>query len=864
MMNSTIKILLTEDNPADSRLVYELLKESKLIKFELIYATTLAQSFELLKQHPIDLILLDLGLMDSQGIETYRTMSQSTLNLPVIILTGLQDENIALTCIAEGAQDYFIKGTIDGPLLARAIRYAIERKHNENTINEYALIIENSNEAIIKLNTDGMITIWNTAAETLYKYSAQEMIGQSFLVLLDVANKEKSIKLLDRIMSGGSVQLFELNLLDKFKNNISSFINATAIKNKKGIIIGTTLFAHDYSQQKLSEQQGAIQLRIATVLAESSSIDNACHSILKTICEILDFKMGEIWAIDPNEPVLRYVLNWNNGEVPANLLIARQKIVLNKGMDVPGTVWATNTAYLSNDLKNDPLLKKKKLLMNIGMNCCFGFPISSEHEVTGVLLFFAKKSKPLDIRFKIMFEIVGEQLGNFFKHKRMEKELLFLSQHDRLTGLPNKLSTEDFLKKTIFQAKQNNTLVAFLYIDLDYFKNINDTLGHYQGDILLQKVALRVKNCIREPDLFARFSGDEFAVILANIHLKKHIGPIAQKILNQIQLPFLLNEQEYFITASIGISYYPAHGETFSTLFIAADQAMYQAKEKGRNNYQYATEENLNIELKRIKLETQLHHALNNKELYLCYQPIINIKTNQIESVEALLRWKNEHGTLVLPSVFVPLLEQSSLILSVGEWVLTTACEQFSDWKSYGLQTISVNVSAHQLNNAFITTIKKILKKTGLLPENLILELTESVLMQQLHSQVCNINSLNKMGLKLAIDDFGTGYSSFAYLKNFFVTFLKIDQSFIAELTTNKKSASIVEAIIVMTHLLNMQTIAEGVETKEQLDFLKKHNCDTYQGYYFSKPLPADEITELLKKQNQESEGSSGSDPKEL
>ncbi|KTD54723.1 EAL domain-containing protein [Legionella quateirensis] len=849
MMNTHIQVLVVEDNPAFIRLIEELLKEFKPSQFELIPSDSIASATSILKEQNVDVILLDLGLPDCSGIDTYRKINNFAFNIPIIILSGLQDENVALATIAEGAQDYFIKGTFDGNLLARAILYALERKHNELMISDYTSIIENTNESIISINNDGLIRNLNHAAQQLFQYSEQEAIGQSVYILVPEEHKYLMQQMLHHTQSGGFVTEHEFILINKNGVHICCFINASPIKDKMDAIIGTAIMALDFTIRKQIDLRSAIQLRVATILAEMNNLQNVAHNILKTICELLDFQVGEIWALDIKNDELIHAASWCTHNMPSEFTKVSHELSFLRGEGIPGYVWETKRTYWLNDLSKSDKVARRILLEHNGLTSALGIPILFGEDVLGVLLFFGHHLTQPDVPMMILFEIIGKQIGTFLKRKRMEDELVHLARYDILTGLVNKATMDSALNHAIDEAKINRKLVAFLYIDLDYFKSINDILGHPKGDQVLQEVAHRLQSVVRETDLISRFGGDEFVIMIPQIQSKAQISHIAQKILDIIALPYVIDQKEFYLSASIGISLYPDNGKDAATLYVAADLALYTVKQSTRNGYQYASKILGKKAQQKMMLENQLHTALKNNEFILYYQPIVTIQSNKIESVEALVRWKKPNGRILLPTEFISLLERSDLILSIGEWVLRTACEQIKLWEHAGIHYVSVNVSIHQLNNNFIKMVINILNETGINPRNLIIEITESMLMQEkLMFRI--INSLGDLGVLTSIDDFGTGYSAFSYLQTFNFDTLKIDKSFIDKINKDKTSNSIVKAIVAMTKILNLKTIAEGVETREQLEFLKEIGCDMYQGFYFSKPLPPEQLNKLLKKNN--------------
>jgi diguanylate cyclase (GGDEF)-like protein/PAS domain S-box-containing protein len=436
--------------------------------------------------------------------------------------------------------------------------------------------------------------------------------------------------------------------------------------------------------------------------------------------------------------------------------------------------------------------------------------------------------------------------------KVAEERVQFLAYYDALTGLHNRTFLRQVLAKALASTRRQDQKTAVLFLDLDRFKIINDSLGHSFGDLLLQQVAERLKRCVREEDTVARVGGDEFLIVLAALESVTEATIAADRILNGIAAEFLIEDQRLNVTCSIGVSIFPEHGMDGETLIKNADAAMYCAKEKGRNTFQFFTED-MNIQVvERLTLENSLRLALERKELFLVYQPQMEIASGMIVGVEALLRWQHPERGLVPPDKFIRVAESSGLIMPIGEWVLREACSQVREWQDAGLLVVpvAVNVSAVQFRQGdFLTVIKKILSETGLSPEYLELELTESTLLSNVNVIFPMLEELRTMGLKLAIDDFGTGYSSLSYLRQFPVSKLKIDRSFVQDVVLNSDDAAITAAIISMAKGLNLKVIAEGVETGAQMAFLRAHQCDQIQGYYFSRPLTADKIAEKLAEQ---------------
>ncbi|WP_044895302.1 putative bifunctional diguanylate cyclase/phosphodiesterase [Bacillus alveayuensis] len=443
------------------------------------------------------------------------------------------------------------------------------------------------------------------------------------------------------------------------------------------------------------------------------------------------------------------------------------------------------------------------------------------------------------------------------EHKQNVEQLKRLAHYDILTGVPNRYLFTKRLKSLIQTSRKYHQQFALLFLDLDRFKNINDTLGHHIGDLLLQKAAQRLKGILRKQDTIARIGGDEFVIILPNLkHIREAIH-IAERIIESLKASFWLNGQEVYISTSIGISFYPYDGEDIETLVRNADRAMYEAKKSGRNHFElYHNELHIN-DKETLLLENALRKAIDCNELQLHYQPQMDTQTKQICGVEALLRWKHPKMGFVSPGKFIPIAEESGLIAPISDWVLRQACEDLKKLHlDYPHLKMSINISSIYFQQAdFMKKLQSVIEAANIHSRLLELELTESTIMPNAEQSIERLVKLKLLGLKIAIDDFGTGFSSLSYLHRFPIDILKIDQSFIKHVSSYQDDASIVTAIIKMAHDLRLQVIAEGVETNKQFKFLQKQGCDYVQGYYVSKPLPLPELDELLKTWNHDEQG---------
>jgi diguanylate cyclase (GGDEF)-like protein len=527
--------------------------------------------------------------------------------------------------------------------------------------------------------------------------------------------------------------------------------------------------------------------------------------------------------------------------LPADLQRLRESsepIVIESGQDIP--------SYLG------PLAER-------GMQSFLVLPVFLKADLAAVIALGHSQPPRYDPDDLLHIRQLADQVAVALSNARMVEQIHVLAYYDGLTGLPNRVLFKEQLAQLLKFAKRHNHLVAILFLDLDNFKRINDTLGHDLGDKLLRDVTDRLTQWIRPSDyasranientVVSRLGGDEFTLYLAEIAQVQDAARVAQRILDVLSKPFMLDTHEVFITASVGITIFPLDGEDGETLLKNADTAMYHAKNRGRNNYQFfAASMNATI-MERLTLEIDLRKSLEREELLLYYQPQLDLHTGRIIGMEALIRWMHPNRGMVLPSEFISLSEESGMIVPIGQWVMRTACAQNKALQAAGLLPVRVaaNLSGRQiLDPQLPEMVAQILKDTGLSPEYLELELTESMLMKKEETILNTMHELKEMGIRLLIDDFGTGYSSLSYLKSFPLDTLKIDKSFVDHIPTNPDDVALVRAIIAMAHSLKLRVLAEGVELEEQLEFLREEGCDEIQGYLISRPVPADALEKFL------------------
>jgi diguanylate cyclase (GGDEF)-like protein/PAS domain S-box-containing protein len=685
-------LLLVEDNPGDARLLREMLNEGGAHKTKMTLVESMSDAEQHLGQASFDMVLLDLGLPDAHGLEAVRRTRAVAPRVPLVVLTGLDDESLAAQALQEGAQDYLIKGQIETRGLLRALRYAIERKAMEETlfaVKERAQVTLNCiGDAVVCTDIAGNITFLNLVAEKMTGWPSEEALGRPMAEvfrILDALTRETAPNPMD-----------------------------TAVMQNKTV------------------------------------------------------------------------------HLPANCILIRR--------DEFETPIEDSVAPIHD----------------------------REGKATGAVIVFRDVSAA----------------------RAMAEEMTHSAQHDFLTGLPNRMLLNDRVDQAIALSARHSKKVAVLFLDLDGFKHINDSLGHPIGDKLLQSIAKRLVSCVRSSDTVSRQGGDEFVVLLSEMAQQEDAAISALRILDAVAQAHTIDQHELHLTASIGVSVSPDDGMDAETLVKNADTAMYQAKENGRQSYQFFKPA-MNVRaVERQSIEESLRRALERKEFSLHYQPKVKLATGEITGAEALIRWTHPTRGPVSPANFIPVAEDCGLILPIGQWVLREACKQARTWLDAGLplSTIAVNISSMEFrDDNFLEKVFTTLGETGLDPKSLELELTESVLMKRAESATSVLKTLRAKGVQIAVDDFGTGYSSLSYLRKFPIDALKIDQSFVRQITSAPDDTTIVTAVISMGRSMKLRVVAEGVETREELKFLRSHQCEEAQGYYFSRPVLPHEFSVMLK-----------------
>jgi diguanylate cyclase (GGDEF)-like protein len=607
----------------------------------------------------------------------------------------------------------------------------------------------------------------------------------------------------------------------------------------------------DVTEQKRAEKRLVIEHAVTGILAAATTLEQAIAEVLEAFCKTLDWTYGAYWTRDERDALTcaqRYTTLSMDDEAVRDF--ARGGTVSPEGF--LGRTWQNGEPVWFADLALETAFKRRDAATRLNLRSAFAFPVRVGDQLVGVMEFFCGDMRKPDESSLLLSGALGNQVGQFIARKGAEQNLQFVAAHDPLTGLPNRMTFNQRLAHALALAQRHQRLLAVLFIDLDRFKIINDTLGHEAGDELLREIANRLRACLREVDTVCRQGGDEFVVLIEEVADIGQLSSVAQKILDAVSQAFVYAEQECLLTASIGISTYPGDSADVQALLKNADIAMYRAKEQGKNNFQfYSAHMNVHT-LERLDTESALRRALERDEFLLYYQPKIDVQTRRITGVEALIRWQRTEHELILPGRFIALAEETGLIVPIGEWVLRTACAAARAWRDQGLPplTIAVNLSARQFTKQnLVVDIANVLRDSGLDAKSLELEITESMIMHDPDRSARLLEQIKSTGVRVAMDDFGTGYSSLSYLKRFPLDSVKVDRSFIIDIPRDGDDVAITLAVIGMAHSLKLKVVAEGVETDAQYAFLKMHRCDEMQGYHFCSPLPEDELIELLREQ---------------
>ncbi len=859
MSESVRKILQIEDNLSDAGLIREMLDETGN-NYALTTADRLSSGLKLLEDEVFDVVLVDLGLPDSDGIDTLRRLQDKNSALPVIVLTGFVDEGLAVKAIGLGAQDYLVKGRINGALLIRSIRYAIERKRAGETLERESKKLAILYEVALTIGkfTD-LKTILNDALDRIISFMGVDagviyVINEDTMEMLPVAFRNLSAPVVKDLCEN------KVKVGECVCGSIAQCDKEVIILEKASL---DPRFTRGVVKQENMEFYAGLPIKarnkVVGVLCVITHIPYTPDGELLDILRAVTQPIGLAIEHKRSEEDLQYSESRFRGIASAALdaLI----LIDNDGMisfwnDAATKIFGYTTGemagkYLHSFIMPDRYKADFEKGFEKFRTTGKGPFIGKTYEVEGIRKGGAEFPMELSLaalKLKDKWNAIGIA-RDITERKRLEEEIRHMAHHDPLTDLPNRRLFREIVAVELAQAVRNGKKLAILFLDLDRFKEINDTLGHEVGDELLKQVAVRLRSNVRRSDTLARIGGDEFNMILADVARAEDVAEIAAKIVQSFRRPFIMGPHEFLITTSIGISIYPDDGDDIDTLLRYADIAMYYAKEYGRNNYQFYNP-TINIRsLERIRLESSLRRTVERSELIMHYQPLIDINSRRIVCAEALARWQHPEMGLLEPERFIPLAEETGFISAIDEWALRSVCGQIKEWTDSGFHPpcITVNLSGRQFQNPeLVDKVAQILQETGISPDLLEIEITESTAMKNLERTVLRLQQLTKMGVSISIDDFGTGYSSLSYLKRLPIQKLKIDQSFIRDIATDPDDRAIISAVTSMARKMSIRTVAEGVETEEQFSFLRASDCDEAQGFLFSRPLPAQKFRELI------------------
>jgi diguanylate cyclase (GGDEF)-like protein/PAS domain S-box-containing protein len=678
-----------------------------------------------------------------------------------------------------------------------------------------------------------------------------DLIGKTDLELLPAEIAKKFYADEQRIVQSGQ-PMIDMEECVFGASGARTWILTTKVplRNDRNEIVGVVGVSRDITERRLADALRDGQGRILEMIAMSAPLEDVLEHLVHLIESQLTGIFGSVLLLDKDGTRLRHGAA---PSLPDAFTRAVDGLRVGPNMGSCGAAAHRREAVLVADIMHDPLWEDyRQLAAAHGLRSCWSTPILSHHgAVLGTFAMYSTTVREPTEAERRLVDVATRIAGIAIERRQAEERIHFMANHDALTGLPNRTLLKDRLEQAVLQAQRYDRWVTVVFIDLDNFKFVNDSLGHNAGDELLKLVANRMVECVRETDTVVRLGGDEFVVLLVDQPKNADIvTAILQKLRAAIAEIVHLEGHDLRVTGSIGIANYPNGGTDADALLANADAAMYRAKEIGRDNFQFYTPE-LNTKVhEKFLLQEELRNAVVRSEFVLIYQPQVDLRTGRIFAVEALIRWRHPTLGVISPVKFIPMAEESGLIVPIGDWVLREACRQNKAWQDAGLPhvTICVNVSARQFREkSLITAVVNALRESGLDAKYLELELTESLIMQDVEQAVATMRELQRLGVQLSIDDFGTGYSSLAALKTFPVARLKIDKSFIDDLSTNENDRAVASAVILLGQKLNLRVIAEGVETDEQVAFLRENNCDEMQGYHFSKPIQPQEIARLLR-----------------
>lgn len=817
-------VIIVEDDLVLNQLIQMQLKNAG---FMVEGATSGLEAIQLVQQYQDCILVLDYMLSDMNGKELIETLTAKQINITFVIMTANTEIHVVLDMMKLGAFDYIIKDSnlldLIPPTVNKAMEHVKNKKMLTKSLNElhegqkrFQELIELSPDAILVFYDTKIVYSNSQGIELFGVETLGQLIGKRYIDFVHPKYKERSRNILLQIENEKSKKPYYIHgVFHRYDGQVLDVdvkITSIIFNNQQS----TLAFIRDLTERRLTEQsldQSLYELRLLSNAVEKLTIG--------------------LMITDPNQeghPIVYANPHFFHltGYSPEEIIGHDAKILQGEDTD-PLAIMKIREAIKNSEPISIEILNYRK----------DGLPFWNEMQLTPFY----------DFNGKLVHYISLQQ--DISERKQAENQIEIMAYHDDLTGLPNRRLFLDRLNIALNERIRDGHGLAVIMIDLDHFKIVNDSLGHYAGDIILQDLASRFRRHVSKNNTLARLGGDEFSLLLPSISSTEDVITACRQLQDVMNYPFHVEDKMYNLTLSIGISIYPEDGVDSTTLIKNADIAMYRSKAQGRNMYHWFTPSMNDMVIERVNLEASIRKCIANKNFILHYQPKINLKTGAIYGVEALIRMPSDENGLISPATFIPLAEETGLIVPIGEWVLETACKQNKAWQDEGFASmlISVNLSARQFQQGdLVQQVKQIIDDSGLDPKWLELELTESIIMSNIDEASEKLHQLKVMGIAISIDDFGTGFSSLSYLKNLPIDILKIDQSFITNIESDITNAAIARAIISLGHSLEMTVIAEGVETEEQLHFLRVEQCDSVQGYFFSVPCEADAFTQFLNK----------------
>ncbi|HEX6509519.1 MAG TPA: EAL domain-containing protein [Chloroflexota bacterium] len=720
----------------------------------------------------------------------------------------------------------------------------------------YRTLVDTSPDSILLTDMFSYIAVANRRAAALYGYDDRaELVGVGALELLVPEDRPRAVRDKRNTIKEGSLHSLQYTALRKDGTTFPVELSSSVIMDEDRKPAAIIMVGRDITQRRTaeatlraSETREATQHAASLALAESTTFGEVAGKLLETICKSDNWHMGVFWLHDQSRDVLTCKALWHAQDVRApRFSHLTRELTFGRGDDLPGRAWETGNPVWVTDAVTDPAFSRALMASQGNLHSAVCVPIRIAGSVQGVMEFFSRDVRPYDDDLIRMLSTISTQIGQFLERKHAEQALEYQAMHDALTDLPNRTLLYRRLQRALRSAGIANGTLALLLLDLDRFKEVNDTLGHHCGDLLLQEVSTRLRYVLRESDTVARLGGDEFAVLLPSTD---EIGAevVASAILTALAQPVVVEHHALDIGTSIGIALYPDHGADVDTLIQRADIAMYAAKRAKSGHAVYAPEFDQHSP-GRLAIIGELRQAIDRGLLLLHFQPKYEMRSGSLHGVEALVRWNHPDQDLVPPDEFIPLAEQTGLIGPLALWVLNTALRECRQWHEDGHNLgVAVNLSAQNLHDPeLVETITRLLTAWRVRPEWLEIEITESAIMVDSTRALATLTQLHNMGVRISIDDFGTGYSSLAYLKRLPVDEIKIDKSFVLDMVSSDNDAFIARTIIDLGHNMGLRVVAEGVQSQEIWERLFAMGCDMAQGHYLGLPQPASDITRRLR-----------------